>query len=113
MLQLLHPNQNDEKEKNQFKPPSIKHDPLLRQLIRNPQNFKDDFLELPVKTQDNLIELIEEEKGNDNIIHNLVCLLIKTNHVGSIFTEKVPFLRRHSADFFRFLTELFKLAFQL
>ena len=38
--------------------PNLKQDPLLKQLRRRPENFKDDFLQLPRRKQDTLLKVL-------------------------------------------------------
>ena len=38
--------------------PDLKQDPLLKQLRRRPENFKDDFLQLPRRKQDTLLKVL-------------------------------------------------------
>ena len=39
-------------------PPDLKQDPLLKQLRRRPENFKEDFLQLPPRKQDTLLKVL-------------------------------------------------------
>ena len=39
-------------------PPDLKQDPLLKQLRRRPENFKEDFLQLPRRKQDTLLKVL-------------------------------------------------------
>ena len=65
LLRLLRPTGRDAKDKNRLSPPSLRQDPLLKQLRRHPSNFRDDFLELPKEDQRDLVEMIKEVDGED------------------------------------------------
>ena len=69
LLRLLNPNGKDEIEKNQLTPP------LRAEIIRDPEDFQEDFLQLPQNAQDELIELIVEDSDvENNLIEKLAPL---------------------------------------
>ena len=61
LKRLLKPNKKDDFDKKHFLPPSYRQNPLLRQLKSNPEQYNEDFLQLPSKDQENVIEILEEE----------------------------------------------------
>ena len=63
LLRLLTPDGQDERDKDGLTPPAYRQDPLLRQLLRQPAKYKDDFLQLPSRKQDTLLGLLEKEGG--------------------------------------------------
>ena len=71
LARLLTPNFNDEQEKNKLLPPEYRQDPLLRQLKKNPENYNNDFLELPMRTQDLVIDQLEKKGVNIGVIEDL------------------------------------------
>lgn len=71
LARVLTHNFNDEKEKNHLLPPEYKQDPLLRQLKKNPENYNNDFLELPTRTQDLVIDQLEKKGVQIGIIEDL------------------------------------------
>ena len=64
LLRLLEPSVQDEKDKLNFSLPSYRQDPLLRQLLKHPDVFKEDFLELPKRKQDTLLKILQKEGGS-------------------------------------------------
>ena len=71
LARVLTPNFNDEKVKNNLLPPEYNQDPLLRQLSKNPENYNDDFLELPMIKQDLIIDKLEKEGVEIGAIEDL------------------------------------------
>ena len=71
LARLLTPNFNDEQEKNNLLPPEYRQDPLLRQLKKKPENYNNDFLELPTRTQDLIIDQLEKKGVNIGVIEDL------------------------------------------
>ena len=71
LSRVLTPNFNDEKVKNNLLPPEYNQDPLLRQLSKNPENYNDDFLELPIIKQDLIIDKLEKEGVKVSAIEDL------------------------------------------
>ena len=65
LLRLLRPTGRDAKHRDRLSPPNLRQDPLLKQLRRNPSNFRDDFLELPKEDQKDLVEMIKEVDGEN------------------------------------------------
>ena len=65
LLRLLRPTGRDAKTRDRLSPPNLRQDPLLKQLRRNPSNFRDDFLELPKGDQKDLVEMIKEVDGEN------------------------------------------------
>ena len=73
----------------------MKQDPLLKHLRRRPENFKEDFLQLPPRMQDTLLKVlrangvpsfdIEKLKVPNYKQNPLLRLLQPTNQVISIF----------------------------
>ena len=66
LLKLLSPNNNDKKDKHFLSLPKINKDPLLRQLIKYPKDYQDDFLELPMKMQDAVIKIVQDNTRHFN-----------------------------------------------
>ena len=71
LARVLTPNFNDEQDKNNLLPPEYNQDPLLRQLSKNPENYKEDFLELPMEKQDLIINKLEKEGVKSGVIEDL------------------------------------------
>ena len=71
LVKVLSPSYNDEQERNSLLPPVYKQDPLLRQLSKNPNNYNDDFLELPIRTQSRVIEKLEKEGVKTSTLEKL------------------------------------------
>ena len=65
LLRLLRPTGRDAKDRDRLSPPNLRQDPLLKQLRRNPSNFRDDFLQLPKEDQKDLVEMIKEVDGEN------------------------------------------------
>ena len=63
LLRLLTPDDQDERDKDGLTPPAYKQDPLLRQLLRQPEKYKEEFLQLPSRKQDTLLGILEKEGG--------------------------------------------------
>ena len=61
LLRPLAPHNKDTEDKHNFSPPDYKQNPLLRQLVHEPENFKENFLELPKQDQETLMEIIKNE----------------------------------------------------
>ena len=55
-------NKNDEAEKNLLTPPSA--DPLLTEVMRNPEEYKDAFENLPSSDKETLMKILREETGS-------------------------------------------------
>ena len=88
LKRLLKPNNRDEYDKTHFLPPAYRQDPLLRQLINHPQDYNEDFLELPIKLQNKVIEVLDQDSDmNEKIIEKLTEI------------EKNPLLRLTEPDF--------------
>ena len=64
LLRILQPTGQDEKDKSSLTPPAYRQDPLLRQLLRHPEVFKENFLELPSRKQDTLLKILRSEGGS-------------------------------------------------
>ena len=60
LLGILEGDKRDEFDKQTFDVPAYKQDPLLRQLRIHPEQFKDNFLELPERKQDSLLKLLKK-----------------------------------------------------
>ena len=60
LLGILEGDKRDEFDKQTFDVPAYKQDPLLRQLRVHPEQFKDDFLELPERKQDTLLKVLKK-----------------------------------------------------
>ena len=52
---------------------------MLRQLITHPQEYSDDFLDLPVNMQDEIVELLDVASGEQFDLEELVPLKIERN----------------------------------
>ena len=74
LKRLLQPNNNDNVEKNQLKPPNYRQNPLLRQLASSPMNFEDDILELPKQLKISLIEQLQQIGVRQNVLDHLKIL---------------------------------------
>ena len=90
LKRLLLPNIRDELDKSHFIPPAYRQDPLLKQLRLHPVDFNEDFLELPMKDQNDVIKLLETEGVSRDAIEDitegernpLAKLVLQTNKVG-------------------------------
>ena len=71
LARVLTPDFNDEQEKSHLLPPEYKQDPLLRQLKKNPENYNNDFLELPTRKQDLVIDQLEKKGVQISVIEDL------------------------------------------
>ena len=74
LKRLLEPTRNDEKEKNQFKPPQLRQNPLLRQLAENPLEFQTDILELPTEMKSELLTVLQQNERNHKLSNQLLKL---------------------------------------
>ena len=83
LKRLLNPNDRDERDKANFKPPKYRQNPLLRQLANNPVNFKDDLLELPRQMRASLLKIIKDFGVRENALSQLK----------SIMSEDLPNLK--------------------
>ena len=60
LLDILEGDKRDEFDKNHLTVPLYKQDPLMRQLRMHPEQFTDDFLELPRRKQDTLLKVLKK-----------------------------------------------------
>ena len=60
LLDILEGDKRDEFDKQHLSVPLYKQDPLMRQLRIHPEQFKDDFLELPSRKQDTLLKILKK-----------------------------------------------------
>ena len=60
-----------ENDGNVLDPPRYKQNPLLRQLLTEPQVYREAFLDLPKKEQDTLLKILKKE-GGDTFDANLL-----------------------------------------
>ena len=67
LLRILRPNNKDQFDKNNLSPPSSEQDPLLRQLSENPRVYQNDFLELPQRKQEMIIEVVKSSDKDSEI----------------------------------------------
>ena len=72
LLRLLHPDGRDNRDKGNLSPPKYRQNPLLRQLRLYPKKYRDDFLNLPEEDQKELVEIIKNEKGAEQIMREMV-----------------------------------------
>ena len=56
-------NKNDEAEKNRLAPPGA--DPLLTEVMKNPEEYKDAFENLPSSDKETLMKILREETGSN------------------------------------------------
>ena len=61
LLRLLKPTEKDNLDKMHFSPPRYRQNPLLRQLSDSPEDYREDFLSLPQRSQEDLVEVLEVE----------------------------------------------------
>ena len=71
LKRLLLPTGRDEQDKAQFLPPSYRQNPLLRQIKSHPQEYNEDFLELPMKMQDQVIDILEKKGASPSSLDKL------------------------------------------
>ena len=69
LLRILDPSNKDQHDRKNLSPPSHRQDPLLRQLAETPRTYQDDFLELPQRKQEIVIEMVKSSNKNSKIDH--------------------------------------------
>lgn len=108
LLDILEGDKRDQFDKQTFDVPMYKQDPLMRQLRIHPEQFKDDFLELPERKQDTLLKLLKKSgipRWNIDRLtppdfeHNPLMRMLKDTDSGSVMKDVVDEPESFKEDF--------------